>query len=111
MDATGGVDAEGVVGEVLVSGAEGRGGAAGVGLGTLKVGRTGVVGTTNFGGGASEVGATAGVATDTANRIGGAVAAGLDSSGVPGPLSGAFAGASGCCLLMIAFSTSPGFEI
>jgi hypothetical protein len=71
-----------------------------------------VVGTTNLGGGASEVGATVEVATGEATRtVAGVLAAGLAPSGVAGPLSGAFAGASGCCLLMMAFSTSPGFEI
>ena len=75
-------------GDVLATGGEGRGGAGGtagvgVGLGTLNVGRTAAVGTTNFGGGTSEAGGAVGLTTGAAGRAtGGALAAGLMSIGL-----------------------------
>jgi len=72
------------------------------------VGRTPVCGTTNFEGGAAGAEGGAGVAV----RAGAAGAAGLASTGAAATGRTEAAGvAAGCCLLMMAFRTSPGLEI
>jgi len=76
------------------------------GTGTVKVGLGPVAGTTNFGG----AGAAAGGAEALATGMTGA--AGFVSTGAcRGGAGRAGAAGAGCCLLMIAFSTSPGLEI
>ncbi len=76
--------------------------------GTVKVGLTGVPGTTNFGTGTP--GVTAGVATLLTE---GGATPGLTSTGsaATGAETVFCVGASGCCLLMIALRTSPGLEM
>lgn len=78
----------------------------GAGCGTVKVGRSTCVGTIMRGGGAGAVGAETGAfATGAAGFASGA--GGFTATG----RTGGAAGGAGCCLLMIAFRTSPGFEI
>jgi hypothetical protein len=85
------------------------GGAGGGGAGTVNVGRGVALGTTNLGaiGGAAAGGfCAAGLAT------GGATAAAGLVSTAGGALAVVGAGAAGaCCLLIMAFSASPGLEI
>ncbi len=75
----------------------------------MKVGLTVVAGTTNLGAGTSAV--VAGLTTLAA--AGEEATAGLTSlGGVATGVDAVFCGgASGCCLLMIALSTSPGLEM
>ena len=100
--------AGGAVAAVTCRGA--GGGATCGGAGTVNVGLTDVDGTTNRGGGAVFEGAGAG-----ALAAGGAdvIAADFVSTGriAAEGRAGAAAGAAGCCLLMIAFRTSPGLEM
>jgi hypothetical protein len=81
------------------------------GGGTVKVGLTGVVGTTNFGAG----GAGAGGTTDTGalEEVLGGVAFVSTGGGTTAGRGGAVVpeAAGVCCLLMMAFRTSPGREI
>jgi hypothetical protein len=76
----------------------------------VNVGRTPVCGTTNFGAGAAGAGTGGGTAV---RATGAAGTAGLASTGGATAVgrTGDGGAAAGCCLLMMAFRTSPGFEI
>ncbi len=88
---------------------EAAGGGGAGGAGTEKVGLGVEVGTTNFGGAA---GGVLGAFGSGALTLGGAgVKAGLVSTGAGAVGDGAAAAAGVCCLLMMAFSASPGLEI
>src|SRR5207245_10164987 len=72
---------------------------------TVNVGLGPVAGTTNFDGAAAEAG---GAGAFAAGETG---AAAFASTGAGGGAGRPGAVGAGCCLLMIAFSTSPGLEI
>jgi hypothetical protein len=79
----------------------------------VKVGRTPVCGTTNFGAGAAGAAAAGGATGVGALAAGATGAAGFASSGgaATGGRTAGGGTAEGCCLLMMALNTSPGFEI
>ncbi len=95
-----GADAKGVVGGALAVGVSTRF-TGGAGCGTVNVGRSVWMGTTMRGG--------AGGAAGEAMGAFAAGAAGFVSAG--GFTATGRAGAAGCCLLIIAFRTSPGLEM
>ena len=85
-------------------GAGGGAWAAGVAAGATMTGRTGGCGTINLGAGAS-----GGLGAATGALATGVSTDGLTSTGATG--RGGTVGATGACLLIIAFSTSPGLEM
>jgi len=111
----GGAGGCGAAGGCVTTGADALCGAfGGAGGGTVKVGLTGVVGTTNFGAGGGVSGAGGTTVAGPLETVVGAAAFVSTCGGTTAGRGGAvMAGedAAGCCLLIIAFRTSPGREM
>ncbi len=99
-----GADAKGVAGGALAVGASTRF-TGGAGCGTVNVGRSVWMGTTMRGGAGGAAGEAMGAFA--AGAAGFVSAGGFTATG----RAGGGAGAAGCCLLIIAFRTSPGLEM